>query len=111
MDIERVLKEYRPGTSWSLNGNNYENLEWLDDSPKPRKSTLEAKWAEIEEEVKWDKVKETRNIILQNTLWIVSEDSPYSSDEILKWKKYRKKVSTITKAYTDPKDVVWPNEP
>jgi hypothetical protein len=33
---------------WSLDGDDYEGLEWLDDSPKPTKKALEALWPEVQ---------------------------------------------------------------
>jgi hypothetical protein len=48
MDITQVLADKYPGAQWSLNGDDYEGLEWLDDSPKPTKKALEALWPEVQ---------------------------------------------------------------
>jgi hypothetical protein len=48
MDITQVLSEKYPGAQWSLNGDNYDGLEWLDDTPKPTKKALEAAWPEVQ---------------------------------------------------------------
>lgn len=111
MDIERVLRELRPGAQWALSGNDYTKLRWLDSSPKPRLATIEAKWAEIENNVKWERIILKRNQILKDTLWIVSENTPYSAPDVVKWKKYRLDISTITDDYATPEEVVWPTEP
>ena len=47
MDIANVLTDKYPGAQWSLDGDDYEGLEWLDDSPKPTKKALEALWPEV----------------------------------------------------------------
>ena len=48
MDIPHILTRNYPGAAWTLDGDDYEGLEWLDDSPKPTKKALEAAWPEVE---------------------------------------------------------------
>ena len=48
MDIALILTDKYPNTQWVLDGDDYEGLEWLDDSPKPTKKALEALWPEVE---------------------------------------------------------------
>jgi hypothetical protein len=48
MDIANILTDKYPDTVWSLNGDDYEGLTWLDDSPKPTKKALEALWPEVQ---------------------------------------------------------------
>ena len=47
MDIALILSDKYPNTQWVLDGDDYEGLEWLDDSPKPTKKALEAAWPEV----------------------------------------------------------------
>jgi hypothetical protein len=49
MDIALVLTDKYPDTVWSLDGDDYEGLEWLDDSPKPTKKALEQAWPEVQQ--------------------------------------------------------------
>ena len=42
MDIASILQNKFPGKIWTLDGEDYEGLTWLDDSPKPTKEELEA---------------------------------------------------------------------
>jgi hypothetical protein len=42
MDIASILQNNFPGKIWTLDGEDYEGLTWLDDSPKPTKEELEA---------------------------------------------------------------------
>jgi len=46
-DYAAVLNAIRPGAAWTLNGNDYAGLTWLDDSPKPTKSTLDNAWPQV----------------------------------------------------------------
>lgn len=41
-----VLSVNYPGAQWSISGNDYETLVWLDDTPKPTQQELDAQWAE-----------------------------------------------------------------
>jgi hypothetical protein len=51
MDIALVLTRRYPDAQWTLDGDNYTGLTWLSDTPKPRKSTLENLWPEVEAEI------------------------------------------------------------
>lgn len=48
MDITAILSEKYSGAQWTLNGDDYEGLEWLDESPKPTEAELEAHWPEVQ---------------------------------------------------------------
>jgi hypothetical protein len=50
MDIPAILHSIRPGSVWQLDGDDYAGLNWLDDSPKPTKKTLEDAWPQVEYE-------------------------------------------------------------
>ena len=60
MDIPPVLNAIRPGTLWSLDGDDYAGLTWLDDSPKPTKKTLEDAWPQVEYEREYAAVEAQR---------------------------------------------------
>lgn len=46
IDYTHILNYKYPGTEWILDGETYEGLKWLSDSPKPSKETLDALWDE-----------------------------------------------------------------
>ena len=48
MDIPAILTHIRPGAIWSLNGDTYDGLDWLDDSPKPTEDELAAAWPDVQ---------------------------------------------------------------
>jgi hypothetical protein len=52
MDVNLVLTNKYPQTRWILVGNEYEGLDWRDDSPKPTKAELESYWVEVQEDIK-----------------------------------------------------------
>ena len=59
-DYAAVLAAIRPGAEWSLNGDDYSGLTWLDDSPKPTKKTLDDAWPQVEYEREYAAVKAQR---------------------------------------------------
>jgi hypothetical protein len=51
MDIAIILSNKYMGSEWTLNGDDYQGLTWLSDSPKPTQEELEDLWAEVQAEV------------------------------------------------------------
>ena len=47
-DYAAVLTANYPGTRWTLAGNDYDTLDWLDDTPKPTQAELDAQWPAVE---------------------------------------------------------------
>ncbi len=51
MDIAKILELNYTGSSWTLNGDSYEGLTWLSETPKPTEDELEELWVEVEAEL------------------------------------------------------------
>jgi hypothetical protein len=51
MDIAAVLVTKYPDSLWTLNGDSYEGLTWLSDTPKPTKKQLEDLWPTVQSEI------------------------------------------------------------
>jgi hypothetical protein len=49
-DYADVLRGKYPGARWSLSGNDYDTLEWYDDTPKPSQEELDAAWPQVQYE-------------------------------------------------------------
>jgi ABC-type nitrate/sulfonate/bicarbonate transport system substrate-binding protein len=49
MDIVEILRQKYPNTLWVVTGNDYEGLEWLNDSPKPTEKELADAWPEVQQ--------------------------------------------------------------
>jgi hypothetical protein len=47
-DYAAVLTAIRPGAQWSLDGDDYAGLTWLDDSPMPSQAELDAAWPQVQ---------------------------------------------------------------
>ena len=59
-DYPAVLAAIRPGAQWSLDGDDYAGLTWLDESPKPTKKTLDDAWPQVEYEREYAQVEQAR---------------------------------------------------
>jgi hypothetical protein len=61
MDIALILAKNYVGAQWSLNGDDYSGLVWLDDSVKPTEKELQAQWADVKYAIELDAVKSARH--------------------------------------------------
>jgi chlorite dismutase len=59
-DYAAVLTSIRPGAQWTLDGDDYSGLTWLDDSPKPTKKTLDDAWPQVQYQQQHDAVEAAR---------------------------------------------------
>jgi hypothetical protein len=51
IDYTLILSENYLGKQWSLSGDDYEGLDWLDSSSKPTKAELDALWESTQSQV------------------------------------------------------------
>jgi hypothetical protein len=51
MDLTFILIHKYEGSEWTLDGDSYEGLTWLSDSPKPSQEELEELWPEVQAEI------------------------------------------------------------
>jgi hypothetical protein len=51
MDIAIILTKKYSTSLWTLEGDSYEGLNWLSDTPKPTQEELEDLWPEVQAEV------------------------------------------------------------
>jgi hypothetical protein len=47
IDYTAILTANYAGKEWSINGDNYEGLVWLDSTPKPTQAELDAQWPTV----------------------------------------------------------------
>jgi hypothetical protein len=45
IDYTQILSTNYAGSQWTLNGDSYDGLTWLSDTPKPTQAELDALWA------------------------------------------------------------------
>ncbi len=51
IDYVKILQRRYEGKQWWIQENDYATLDWLDDSSKPSKATLDGLWAEVQTEI------------------------------------------------------------
>jgi hypothetical protein len=51
MDIAAILESKYPGLQWTLDGDSYDGLTWLSDTPKPTKNQLADLWPVVKAEL------------------------------------------------------------
>ena len=56
-----ILANNFPGAEWAIDGNDYENLLWLSDSPKPSKAELDALRATTDQALQLAQIKKLRS--------------------------------------------------
>jgi len=48
-DYAAVLTANYPGSEWTLDGDTYDGLTWLSDSPKPSQAELDDAWPAVQQ--------------------------------------------------------------
>jgi hypothetical protein len=50
IDYTLILRTKYAGKQWTLNGDTYDGLVWLSDTPKPTQAELDALWPQVQYE-------------------------------------------------------------
>ena len=115
-DITSALLVLKPGAQWSLNGEDYSGLEWLDSSQtKPTETEVNSKISELDNAEAMELLRVERDIRIAKTDWRASVDLTLTDA----WKTYRQALRDITKQTPqlnsdyelDLTSVTWPTEP
>ena len=60
VDYTAVLVANYPGAQWTLNGDSYDGLTWLEDTPKPTQAELDAAWPQVNYDNQYAAVEQAR---------------------------------------------------
>ena len=115
-NIPDALQALKPGAEWTLRGNDYSGLEWVDSGQtKPTETEINSKIAELDaaEPMRLLRAERDRRIVL--TDWRASSDLTLASA----WSTYRQALRDITKQTPklnsnyelDLTSITWPTEP
>tara|TARA_B100001094_G_C18177486_1_gene798740 strand:- start:2085 stop:2459 length:375 start_codon:yes stop_codon:yes gene_type:complete len=87
-----------PGASWTISGNDYSSLEWLNNNfTKPTENEIVTKKIELKNELPLQRLREQRNFLLMESDKYVLPDYPHSSDnKKQEWLTYRQGLRDIT---------------
>ena len=115
-DIPHALSILKPGAEWTLNGNDYTGLEWLDSGQQPTEEDVKAKIIEL------DAAEPMRLLRIERDIRIAKTDCRASSDLTLAdpWKTYRQALRDLPASASpkldsnyelDSSSFTWPTEP
>tara|TARA_R100000152_G_scaffold14643_1_gene6695 strand:+ start:182 stop:550 length:369 start_codon:yes stop_codon:yes gene_type:complete len=115
--IMSALLELKPGAEWTVRGDNYSDLEWLDKSQtKPTEDEINAKITQLESAEPMRLLRVERNKLIAETDWRASSDLTLSDA----WKTYRQQLRDLpasadpkldSEGYLDMTSVTWPTKP
>ena len=97
------------GKRWSLDGESYEGLNWLDKSPKPTKEELDSQWEQVLSIIKKDNCKSQAKQLLSDSDWSEIPSVIEQLENPNEWKQYR---INIRKFMINPiENPVFPDKP
>jgi hypothetical protein len=111
-DIGSALTELRPGASWVVRNNDYNQIEWHESNKQalPSLEEIEAKIQELNTNEPLKVLRDLRNIWLQQTDWTQSADlrAIRGREWCQKWDNYRQQLRDLPS--TVNKSALWFNE-
>lgn len=117
MDISAALVALAPEAEWSLNAENYDQLEWFStDIPKPTLAEVNAKVAELQAAEPMRLLRKERDRLIAETDWWVLPDRTPTDEQLA----YRQALRDLPDNSTPVLDnttrlgisgVTWPTKP
>ena len=119
--ISSALLELKPGAEWTLRGDTYADLEWLDkNQTKPTEEEVNAKISELEKEEPMRLLRQERNKLIAETDWMTIKYLESGIAMSASWKDYRQLLRDLPQI-SNPKlnsdgsldmtSVTWPTPP
>ena len=119
--IPSALQELKPGATWTLRGDNYSGLEWLDSGQtKPTETEINNKIIELNNAEAMRLLRIERNKRLTECDWVITKANETDIPAPLPWKEYRQKLRDLTNNANpklnefyqlDLSSVDWPTSP
>ena len=119
--ISDALLQLKPGAEWSVNGNTYEGINWLDKTQtKPTEDEVNKKIDELTAAEPMNLLREERDRLIAQSDWMIVRAKETSTNIPAAWKTYRQSLRDLP-ASADPKldseglldmtSVTWPTKP
>ncbi len=119
--IPSALQELKPGATWTLRGDNYSGLEWLDSGQtKPTETEINNKIIELDNAEAMRLLRIERNKRLSECDWVITKANETDIPAPLPWKEYRQRLRDLTNNANpkldelyelDLSSVDWPTSP
>ena len=119
--ISDALSQLKPGAEWSVSGNTYEGINWLDKTQtKPTEDEVNKKIDELKAAEPMNLLREERARLIAQSDWMIVRAKETSTNIPAAWKTYRQSLRDLP-ASADPKldseglldmtSVTWPTKP
>ena len=116
-DIPSALQSLKPGAEWTLSGEDYTGLNWLDSKQtKPTETEVNSKISELDNAEAMRLLRIERDTRITKTDWRASSDLTLADA----WKTYRQQLRDLPASATPKLDsnyqldltsITWPTEP
>jgi hypothetical protein len=107
IDYAQILSINYAGSIWTLNGDSYDGLTWLSDTPKPTQTELDALWLPTQDEQAKENCSNTAKSLLAASDWAMLPDVGLAN--VSDYVTYRGILrGYVLQPVVDP---VWPTEP
>ena len=75
IDYTQILFREFAGSNWTLNGDGYEGLTWLSDTPKPTEKELNDLWDKVKSDIKAEaEAKATAKAAILDRLGLTADE-------------------------------------
>ena len=114
--IAEAIAALKPGATWSLNGDDYSGLTWLDSEQQPTETEVNSKISELDNAEPMRLLRIERDTRIAKTDWRALADLTLTDA----WKTYRQALRDLPASATpklnsdyelDLTSVTWPTEP
>ena len=95
IDYTLILTIKYKGKMWSLNGDSYEGLTWLEESLKPSKEELDSQWEEVLIEIQKEQCKTKSQTLLNESDFTDLYTVRNKLDNINEWDNYREIIREL----------------
>jgi len=96
MDIIKALQSLRPGAEWSVNGEIYEGIIWLDETQtKPTKEQVELKIEELKAAEPMRLLRVHRDKLLAETDWVTMRSYSTNTPVPEEWAIYQQALRDL----------------
>ena len=119
--ISDALLQLKPGAEWSVNGNTYEGINWLDKiQTKPTEDEVNKKIDELKAAEPMNLLREERDRLIAQSDWMIVRAKETSTNIPAAWKTYRQALRDLpassnpkldSEGYLDMTSVTWPTKP
>lgn len=109
IDYSIILSENYKNTIWVCRGNEYDGIDWMDNTPKPTKEELDSQWNEVLSIKEKQECKDKAKQLLADSDWSTLSDV---QSQLLNYQDFVNYRSQLRDLVINPvENPVFPSEP